>query len=143
MSTALDIPIKYCKSLLASSSTSFTRDHALRFFSKTLYEFWGFCVNGTDSLTSPGGIAHVSFPSNFQSGTTLLASGTDGATTFGTDTFEATSVNFQTLPSGSLIGKYLVLWKPSEGTTDDSIYFIKSVESSSSIKVDVHSGGLS
>lgn len=139
--TALDIPVKYCKSLLASSSTAFSQTNALRFFDKALYEFWGFCINGQDDLTVPGGFAAVNYPANFQSGTTLIAAGRDGSTEFGTDIFESLGSNFQALNSGSLIGKYLVLWRPGENSTDDSIYMIKSVEDPFHIRVDVHSGG--
>lgn len=139
--TALQIPIKYCKSLLASSSTSLTQTHALRFFDKVLYEFWGFCVNGGESLTVPGGMAAVSYPANFQSGTTLIAAGNDGSTLFGTDVFESLSTDFTTLNSGSLVGKYLVLWRPGEDSLDDSVYMIKSIEDPTHIRVDVHSGG--
>lgn len=135
------IPIKYCKSLLASSSTAMSQSNALRFHDKALYEFWGFCVNGGDSLTEPGGFAHVSYPSNFQSGTTLIAAGHDGSTEFGTDIFESLGVNFTELNSGSLVGKYLVTWRPGEDSTDDSVYFIKSIEDPFHIRVDVHNGG--
>lgn len=139
--TPHQIPVKYCKALLASSSTTLTPSQGLRFFDKVLYEFWGFCVNGGESLTDPGGFAAVSYPSDFQSGSTLLAAGHDGSTEFGTNIFESLSVDFTTINSGSLYGKYLVLWRPGEDSMDDSIYFIQSVEDPFHIRVDIHSGG--
>jgi len=144
MPTPTQLPIKYCKALPASSSTT-TPAQAARFMDKALYEFWGFCVNGGQSLTVPGGFAAtngVSFPSGFQSGSsTLLATGSDGSTTFGTDVFRSTTVDFVNGFSGSLIGKYLVTWTPGGSSTDDSVYLIKSVEDRSHIRVDVNSGG--
>ena len=139
--TTQQIPIKYCKALLASSSTTFTPSLGLRFFDKVLYEFWGFCVNGGESLTQPGGFAAVSYPDNFQSGSTLLAAGNDGSTEFASDIFESLGVDFTSVNSGSLYGKYLVLWQPGEDSMDDSIYRILSVEDPFHIRVDVHSGG--
>lgn len=136
------IPVKFVKSLLASGSGDFTPTQASRFFEKLLYEFWGFCINGGNSLFQPGGMANLSFPSGFQSGSSvLLAQGNDGSTQFGTDVFSSLGANFSAVNSGSLIGKYLVTWVPGSDSTDDSVYFIKSVEDSNSIRVDVNSGG--
>lgn len=145
MATAQQIPVKYCKTLLASGSTSMTPTQAARFFDKLLYEFWGFCVNGTNSLTVPGGFAPVSgvnYPTGFQSGSSvLLAQGRDGSTTFGTDVFGSQSTNFLSVNSGSLIGRYLVTWVPGQSSTDDSVYLIKSVEDANHLRVDIHTGG--
>jgi len=122
--------------------TNLSPNKASRFLDKTLYEFWGFCVNGGTSLTVPGGMAAVSYPVGFQSGSTvLLAAGNDGATSFGFDVFESASTNFSKIFSGSLIGKYLVTWVPGDNSTDDSVYYIKSVEDATHIRVDMHSGG--
>lgn len=143
MPTPLQIPIKYCKTLLASGSTDLTPDQAARFFHKTLYEWWGFCVNGGESLNQPGGIAAVSMPAGFASGT-VLASGGDGTTSFGFDVFSSPGTDFMALNSGSLIGMYLVTWIPGSpglAATDDGVYFIKSVEDATHIRVDVESGG--
>ena len=135
-------PAKFCKSLLASGSITLSPSLAARFLDKALYEFWGFCVNGGTSLTHPGGIAATHYPTGFESGSNvLLAAGNDGSTSFGTDIFESLSTNFSTLASGSLIGKYLVTWIPGDASTDDSIYFIKSVEDVNHIRVDIHTGG--
>jgi len=142
MPTAQQIPLKYVKSLLATGSTDLQPANATRFFSKLLYEFWGFCVNGGASLTVPGGIADLSFPPGFQSGSnTLLARGADGSTTFGTDIFQSTSVNFTQVNSGSLIGKYLVTWVPGGSSTDDSVYRITAVLDPTHLQVSIHSGG--
>jgi hypothetical protein len=142
MPSEQQIPIKFVKSLLASGSADFTPTQSSRFFEKLLYEFWGFCVNGGTSLTQPGGLVAVSYPANFQSGSTvLLAQGNDGTTSFGTDVFSSPSTNFLNVNSGSLIGKYLVTWVPGSDSTDDSVYFIKSVEDATHIRVDINSGG--
>ena len=142
MPTAQQIPIKYVKSLSSTGSYFLTPATAARFVSKLLYEFWGFCVNGGTSLTQPGGIADLSFPTGFQSGSTvLLARGADGSTTFGTDIFQSTSVNFTQINSGSLIDKYLVTWVPGGSSTDDSVYRVTAVLDATHLQVDVHSGG--
>ena len=142
MSTPLQIPIKYCKTLLASGSSTLTATEASRFFHKLLYEWWGFCVNGTSDLVNPGGIVTASFPTGFTD--KVIASGGDGSTSFGFDVFESLSQNFTTLASGSLVGKYLVTWVPGSpglAATDDGVYLIKSIEDANHIRVDVHSGG--
>lgn len=143
MPTAATLAVKYCKTLFASGSLTLTPVNASRIFHKILYEFWGFCVNGGTSLTVPGAIAGINMPVGFQSGT-VIASGADGFTSFGSDVFSSPSTDFQTLNSGSLIGKYLVTWIPGSpgiDNTDDGVYFIKSVEDASHIRVDIHSGG--
>jgi len=150
MTTPLQIPIKYCKSLEGPQFTAWTgltATQASRFFHKVLYEWWGFCVNGTNDLHHAGGIVASNMPSGFRSGS-LIAAGNDGSTSFGFDVFSSNSVNFMTITSGSLsgslVGKYLVTWvpgSPGEAATDDGVYFIKSVEDANHIRVDIHSGG--
>lgn len=140
MATPQQIPIKFVKSLVAPGSSKFTATQASRFFHKLLYEFWGFCVNGGTSLITAGGFTSVVYPSGFQSGT-LLAKGTDGTTSFGSNIFSSQAVDFTTVNSGSLINKYLVTWVPGSISTDDSVYLIIGVDDSSHIRVDVHSGG--
>jgi hypothetical protein len=149
MSTALQIPIKYCKSLegpLNSAWTGLSPVQASRFFHKLLYEWWGFVVNGGSSLTSPGGIEAVDFPSGFTD--QVVASGADGYTSFGYDVFASNSADFVLMSSGSisgsLIGKYLVAWVPGSpglSATDDGVYQIKAVEDANHIRVDINSGG--
>lgn len=49
---------------------------------KWFTEFWGFCVNGTSSLTVPGGLAAnngTNMPGNFMGAATTIASGSNGA----------------------------------------------------------------
>lgn len=148
MTTPLQIPIKFCKTLEApqGSWTHMTSPGAARFFHKLLFEWWGFCVNGTDDLVNPGGLASVSMPSGFSD--QVVASGNDGTTSFGFDVFSSPSTNFITMVSGSisgsLIGKYLVTWipgSPGDAATDDGVYLIKSIEDATHIRVDIHSGG--
>jgi hypothetical protein len=130
MTTPLQIPIKYCKSLLASGTSYLTPTEAARFFHKVLYEWWGFVVNGTTDINNPGGFAAINMPAGFQSGT-LIANGADGTTSFGADVFSSPSVDFTQLNSGSLVGKYLVCWAPryqGQAMTDDGVYLIKSVD---------------
>lgn len=142
MATAQEIPVKFVKSLLATGTSDFTPTHASRFVSRLLYEFWGFCVNGGNDLRQPGGIVDVRYPTGFSSGSSvLLASGSDGATTFGTDIFASFGTDFTHVNSGSLIGKYLVTWTPDGSSTDDSVYFIRSVADSHRLQVEVTSGG--
>lgn len=123
-------------------NASVTTTNAIRWLHKLMYEFWGFCVNGTDSLLIPGGLApsaSVIFPALWQSGSSvLLASGSDGTTTLGNSIFTANSVDWT---SGSVVGKWLVTWKSGSISTDDSIYPITQIINSSSIKVDTNIGG--
>lgn len=129
-------------------NTSQTTVTVQRWFFKLLYEFWGFCVNGGDSLRVPGGFASsgsvnplsgaVIFPAGFESGSTvLLASGTDGMTTDGSPFFNTVNPIF----SSSYVGKHLVTWKSGSTSTDDSIYQITQWLNSSSIRVNVNNGG--
>lgn len=121
---------------------------ANRWVFKLVYEFWGFCVNGGDSLTVPGGFASsgsvnplsgaVIFPAGFESGSTvLLASGSDGMTDAGMPFFNVTNPIF----SSSYVGKHLVTWKSGSTSTDDSVYEITQWLNSSSIRVKVYQGG--
>jgi hypothetical protein len=115
---------------------------------KLIYEFWGFCSNGGNSLTLPGGFAtisgslapnYLSMPAGFESGsTTLLASGSDGSTSLGSPIFTAPSVNWT---SGSYTGKFLVTWRSGSTSTDDSVYLITQILNTSSILVDPTTGG--
>lgn len=116
---------------------------------KLIYEFWGFCVNGTTSLTIPGGFASsgsidapvsgaVGFLPSFQSGSTvLLASGSDGRTDAGNPFFITTAPIF----SSTYVGKHIVTWKSGSTSSDDSIYEIKQWLDSSSIRVNILQGG--
>lgn len=129
-------------------NTSQTTTTAMRWTFKLLYEFWGFCVNGGDSLLVPGGFASsgsvpvmsgaVIFPAGFESGSTvLLASGTDGMTDAGNPFFNTINPIF----SASYVGKHIVCWKSGSTSTDDSIYEIKQWLNSSSVRVNILQGG--
>jgi hypothetical protein len=136
-------PYKLVKNLVTPPTNWLTTQQASRFFAKLLYEFWGFCVNGTNDLRKPGGFANIAFPANFESGSlVLLASGNTGYTSFATDEFRCQDINFAAVDTtSSLRNSYLVTWKEGSTSTDDSIYRILKVASSSSIKVDVCNGG--
>lgn len=50
---------------------------------KMMYEFWGFCINGSSSLTVPGGFASTTpstMPGNFNGLLTTIAAGSNGQT---------------------------------------------------------------
>lgn len=116
---------------------------------KWMYEFWGFCINGTASLTVPGGLAAnngTNMPVNFTNGTSLLASGSDGyhpdvpGNLFSGDCiFTAqSSAPF----TASMVGKLLVMWVPNSDSSMDSIYLITQVISSTQIMVNINTGGI-
>lgn len=114
---------------------------------KWIYEFWGFCVNGTSSTTVPGGFATnngVVFPTDFTGGTSLMASGTDGyhpAVTgdqlSGECLFTSLSANFTV----AMVGKALVIWKPNSDSSEDSIYVITRVVNSNQLMININTGG--
>ncbi len=112
-------------------------------FMRAVYEFWGFCVNGGNSLTAPGGYAPVSgvyqMPVGWESGSTvLLASGTDGFTAVGQPFFNSLNANAF---SASWVDKWVTTWQSGSTSTDDSIYQITQWLNSSSIRVNVLQGG--
>lgn len=139
----MPLHLKLLKGLSTKYINSYTQHEISRFFLKVLYEFWGFCVNGTDSLTIPGGFVSTNYnnlPVGFESGsTTLLASGSDGITTFMSNEFTSESTDFRQLNlnvistestmNHGLMTKYCVLWKPDSDSKDDSIYRISGLGS--------------
>jgi len=132
---------KFVKAHAISGSTPTGATDAIRWMHKLLYEFWGFCVNGSNDLIVPGGFANsgVLMPAGWQSGSAvLLASGSDGTTFSGQSVFQAPSINWT---SGSMAGKWLVMWKSSSQSTEDSVYPITQVINSSSIRIDVNAAG--
>lgn len=138
-------PIKFVKGLITPSDVSLSVTQGSQVFAKLLYEFWGYCVNGGDDPLTPGGFASVSgtnFPSGFDSGSnTLLAAGADGNTDFGSNVFSSNSVNFRTATTGSIVNKYVVVWKKDDPSPDDSIYRIIGTRDDNSVIVDVATGG--
>ena len=115
---------------------------------KWIYEFWGFCVNGTASTTVPGGFASnngVVMPTNFTDGTSLMASGVDGSHPAitgdlfsGECVFTSASANFTI----AMTGKALVMWKPNSDSSEDSIYVITRVINSNQLQININSGGI-
>jgi hypothetical protein len=93
---------------------------------KMIYEFWGFCINGTSSLVNAGGFASTTpstMPGNFNGVQTTIAGGSNGQTlpqaviavnnttgfpTGGTNTiYIATSTGTQTVTyTGTTIGTF-------------------------------------
>jgi hypothetical protein len=200
---------KYMRALPYITGGNFTNPNENALVLKFMYEFWGYCVNGTSALTTPGGFPLVSYtggglPGNFTEGNpsntlasnytlptaniavnsasgfpvtgTLLingtqfvtytgisgntftgcvggsgsvttgesvvgliylGSGTDGATIAGSSVFSAISAPF----NQNMVGKYLVMWKQNSGLSDDAIYQITAVPSSSTIVVNPNNGG--
>lgn len=140
---------KFIKGLRTNRMTNISGSQPSRMMMKIIYEFWGFCVNGTDNLASPGGFATagISFPTAFTSSFTLLASGNDGSTTYQSDNFYSPSANFTnihnslTASSNGIVNKHIVLWKSSSTSRDDSIYRIIGLENSSTLKLETFTGG--
>ena len=140
----LAYPVKLIKGLISPWDLSYTTRAAGQLWFKFVYEFWGFCINGTDDLQNPGGFAvsGTQLPIGFTSGSnTLLAAGSDGQTDFGGSTFGSTSANFLGFGTGSLFNKYLVIWKTNDPSPDDSIYRIVGVQDANHIQVRVDTGG--
>ncbi len=127
---------KYLRGLQYTSGTN-GRDIAI--FMRICYEFWGYCVNGTSSLTVPGGMptTPTSAPTNFFEGTTVLASGTDGVTSAIGTTLTSASAAF----TSAMIGKHVTVWFPASTSTDDSIYRITAVPSATQLTISPFSGG--
>lgn len=123
-------------SIRSGASGGFVVGQVLRL----IYEVWGYCINGSSLLTTPGGMptTPTSGPTNGFEGTTVLATGSDGVTTAGADTFDSASATFS---SASHLGKYLVVWKPADPTSENSIYQIIGVPSSTQLRLLVANGG--
>jgi hypothetical protein len=127
---------KYLRGL---SYTTGTNGKDIPIFMRLCYEFWGYCVNGTASLTTPGGMptTPTSAPTNFFEGTTVLATGSDGVTSDLGINFTSLSASFNI----TMIGKHITLWKSGSTSTDDSIYKIINVPSSTQLMLAPFSGG--
>lgn len=135
--------LKFLRALPVSISG--TANNVMMAHMKLIYEFWGFCVNGGNSLLTPGGMptsSYINMTTGFESGSNvLLASGSDGSTTLGSRIFSAPSVNWTSGSGTQFLNKYLVAWKSGSSVSDDSIYRITRIVNSSSFEVDVNSGG--
>ena len=109
---------------------------------RVLFEFWGFCVNGDNSLVNPGlgAFAPVSgvYQMPWTSQTGLLQSGSDGSTVAGLPFFTSSNPNAF---SSSWVNKHLVTWQSGSTSTDDSVYRITQWINSGTIRVDVSNGG--
>lgn len=134
------------------TTSSMSPDNSFGYMLRLLYEFWGFCVNGSNDLVFPGGFPTGSTPTTFISGVinmpagwgsgsnVLLLSGNDGTTTNGMPWFTGSNFN------NSHVGKYITLWRSGSSSTDDSIYqitrtfFPSGSTSGSIIGVDVNQG---
>lgn len=136
---------KFLRAFFATPATT-SVNATMLYFLRVVYEFWNFCVNGTNDLKVPGGVStshttgsYINMPTGWESGSTVLrASGSDGATWAGTTLFSATlSAPF----SASYKGMYLTIWQSGSTSTDDSIYPIVEWINSSSIMIDPTYGG--
>lgn len=109
-------------------------------FMRITYEFWGYCLNGTSSLTTPGGMptTPTSAPAGFFEGSSVLATGNDGVTSDLGINFTSASANFDI----SMINKHITIWSHTDTTsTDNSIYRIVNVLSPTQLMLDPVSGG--
>lgn len=140
---AYETTVKYLRTHLANI-TDGNLNSVMMWHLKLIYEFWGFCVNGSNNLRAPGGMPisssnYLSMSFGFESGSSvLLASGSDGSTTYGEAVFTAPSIDWT---SGTMINKHIVAWQSASSCTDDSIYRILRVINSSSVLVSVENGG--
>lgn len=127
------------KYLRALQYTTGTNGRDIPIFMKLCYEFWGYCVNGTSSLTTPGGMptTPTSAPTGFFEGASVLATGSDGVTHDVGINFDSPSANFPI----SYIGKHITIWSPNSTSTDDSIYRIVNVPSPTQLQLAPFSGG--
>lgn len=108
---------------------------------KFIYEFWGYCINGTASLTTPGGLASPTpstLPAGFLEGSSVLATGSNGVTVAGSNQFTSAGATFSL---ASHFGKQLVIWKPGSNSGDDSIYQIQGVPNATTLVVAPATGG--
>lgn len=115
---------------------------------KWMYEFWGFAINGINSATIPGGFASnngITMPTNFTGGTSLLTSGSDGShSAVGGELFSGDCVFTATASTPfttSMANKAMVIWVPGSNSSEDSIYLISRVISSTQVVLNINTGG--
>lgn len=93
------------------------------------------CTGGTGTMTTGGQV----------SSTSLLAFGSDGYTAPQVSTMFTGDAIFTTQSStpftAAMLGKALVIWKSASGSSEDSIYVITAVLSSSQVRINLNSGG--
>lgn len=131
--------LRIVRAMQFSYSGSGTRMDA-GFFVRFMYEFWGYVINTPASQTTPGGfpgVAFQTFPANSLEGTTVLATGSDGATTVDQTTFDSAGASFTT----NMIGKYLVVWSSASPGQEDGIYKILGRNSATQLVLNVRNGG--
>lgn len=112
----------------------------IAFFVRFMYEFWGYVIHAPASQTSPGGfpgVAYQTFPTNSLEGTSVLATGSDGATTDDQTTFDSAGASFTT----NMVGKYLVVWSSASPGQEDGIYKILGRNSATQLVLNVRNGG--
>lgn len=131
-----------------SGSSTASASYMLKF----MYEFWGYCIYGGASLSSPGIGSFASttpfggsLPTNFIEGTSVVASGADGqtiaTTVFRYDGYTDFITQSSTPFNSNMVGKQLVIWKAGSNSSEDSIYNIIGYKSSSNIVINVNNGG--
>lgn len=131
--------MKICRALQYVTATSSQHENAQVL--KLMYEFWGYCVNGTAALTTPGGLAATTpstLPAGFLEGSSVLATGSNGVTVAGSNQFTSAGATFSL---GTHFGKYLVTWIPGSNSGDDSIYQIQGVPNATTLVVGPATGG--
>lgn len=117
-----------------------TNGRDIPIFMRFCYEFWGYCVNGTSSLTTPGGMptSPTSGPVGFFEGASVIATGNDGVTS-------DLGINFTSLSGSfnpSMIGKHITIWSHTDpDSTDNSIYRILNVVGATQMQISPFSGG--
>jgi hypothetical protein len=129
---------KFVRAHEVNSSIAGTK--SLPWFFKLMYEFWGFCLHGSVSITEPGGfpLSGVNMPVGFTTGS-LMLTGSTGYTSAGEQFFRSDTTDF-TSGGNVIVGKHLVTWVPGSTSSDDSIYLITHVVNSSTIRVNTFTG---
>lgn len=138
--------MKFIRGMIFPNATSSGRGVSWRL--KWLYEFWGFVINGTSDPVNPGGFASnngVVMPTDWKGGANLMCTGTDGSHPAVSGDYFTGDCVFTSLSApftASMVGKVLVMWKPGNTTSEDSIYIITRVISSTQIQININTGGI-
>jgi hypothetical protein len=115
---------------------------ATPYLCKLMYELWGYVLYGASTPTAPAAAAFPAsnpnnFPANALEGTSVLATGTNGATINGSNQFTSAGATFTT----AMIGSVLTMWVPGSGITDDGLYLITGVPNATTLQIQVANGG--